>query len=113
MKRRRWLAWTIYVVWSCMTVAAMLVPTDRVPKVFWHGMDKVAHTAMFALTGALGQAAAPWVTLFVSLPLAVGLELIQKQLPHRTYDQVELYANVIGVVVGVLCLEMGKRLGRK
>ena len=113
MKKRRGLAWVLYAVWIALTVTALVVPTDRMPRLFWAGLDKVSHTAMFTVLGALGQAAAPWLTLLVSLPLAVGLELVQKKLPYRTYDTVELVANVVGVACGVACFELGSRLGRK
>jgi VanZ family protein len=110
--RRRRLSWALFAVWTCLVVAALLVPVDRMPKVFWRGLDKVSHTAMFTVMGTLAQAAAPWAALAVALPLAVGLELAQKRLPYRTYDNVELLANVIGVVVGLGLYETAVRLRR-
>lgn len=110
--KRRVIAWVLYLFWVGVTIAAMLLPADKLPKAFWTGLDKVTHTALFTVLGTLGQAATPWVTLLFSLPLAVGLELAQKRFSYRTYDKVELWANVIGVFVGVVCFEVGKRLGR-
>jgi len=112
MRGRRWLSWFLYALWIGIVVTALLVPTDRMPRIFWAGLDKVAHTAMFTVMGALGQAAAPWIALVISLSMAVGLELVQKSLPYRTYDTVELLANVTGVLVGVICFELGTRLRR-
>lgn len=111
--KRRGVSWVLYILWVGLTVAAMVVPTSRVPKVFWTGLDKVTHTAMFTVLGALGQAATPWLTLLFSLPLAVALELAQRRITYRTYDTVELLANVIGVLAGVVCFEVGRGLGRK
>ncbi len=106
------MTWIMYAAWITLTVIALVVPTERMPRLFWAGLDKVSHTVMFTVLGALGQAAAPWLTLFVSLSLAVGLELVQKKLPYRTYDTVELLANIIGVIAGVVCFELGSRLKR-
>lgn len=111
-RKRKLLRWLLFGAWTALVVVALVVPTDRMPKVFWRGLDKVAHTAMFTVMGTLAQAAAPWAAVGVALPLAVGLELAQKKLPYRTYDNVELLANVIGVAVGLALYEASTRLRR-
>ncbi len=110
--RGRRLSWLLFGAWTALVVAALVVPTDRLPRLFWQGLDKVAHTAMFTVMGTLAQAAAPWAGLVIALPLALGLELVQKRLPYRTFDRVELLANVIGVAVGLGLYEAAQRLRR-
>ena len=52
-----------------------------------------------AVTGTLAQAALPWVSLVATVPMAIGLELAQKRIPNRSYNRVELIANVLGVLL--------------
>lgn len=112
-RTRRWLAWVLLVVWTAVTAVTLTVPLDDAPKIMGRGFDKVAHTGMFTVMGVLAQAAAPWYSLLFTLPFGVGLEYLQKQLPHRTFDQVEVLANVIGIILGIVCFETATRLGRR
>jgi VanZ family protein len=112
-RNRRRLAWVLLVIWTVVTVVALTVPLDRPPKVIGSGFDKVAHTGMFTVMGVLAQAAAPWYSLLFTLPFGVGLEYLQKRLPHRDFDQVEVLANVVGIVLGIVCFETATRLRRR
>ena len=110
MRKGRKTAWVILTVWTVLTVAALSVPLGRESTLLRHGVDKVVHTGMFTVMGVLAQSAAPWYSLLLALPVAAGTELLQKKLPYRTYDRVELLANVVGVLVGVVCREAAVRL---
>ena len=102
----------LFAAWTALTCAALLLPLnfDRTP--VGPGFDKVAHTAMFAGLGALAQTAFPWLALMLTLPLATGLEYAQRFVPGRTFDRVDLYANLIGVLLGTLLAELSWRLRR-
>jgi hypothetical protein len=112
VKRGRRVAWVAFVVWVVLTTTALLVPMQQDRSLFGRGFDKVAHTGMFTVLGVLAQSALPWFSLIFTVPFAIGLEYAQKKVPHRTFDRVELYANVIGVVLGALCGEAAFRLRR-
>ncbi len=110
MRRGRRTAWVILAVWMVITIAALSLPLGRERLLPGGGFDKVIHTGLFTVMGVLAQAAAPWYSLLIVTPVAVGTELLQKKLPYRTYDSVELWANVIGLLVGVGCFEAADRL---
>lgn len=112
MKWGRGRTWVALVVWTAVTVAALSLPIGEPPRLVKRGLDKVVHTAMFTVMGVLAQAAAPWVALIGTVPVAAGIELLQKKLPHRTYDTVELLANIVGVLLGMVCYEVSIRLRR-
>jgi VanZ family protein len=68
---------------------------------------------MFTVMGALAQATLPWVSLVATVPAAAGLEYAQKRIPKRTYDRVELLANILGVVLGAGLFELATVLRRR
>lgn len=109
-RRRRRLAWVLFIGWTVLTCAAFLVPVGARRPLVGPGFDKVAHTAVFTGLGALAQTALPWASLLVTLPLAAGLEYAQRFVPRRTFDRVELYANLIGAGFGALLAEAAWRL---
>ena len=83
---------------------------EQPPRVVARGYDKVVHTSLFTVMGIAAQAAAPWISLAVTLPVAVGLELVQRQLPYRMYDNVDLLANLTGILLGLASFELSTRL---
>jgi hypothetical protein len=74
------------------------------------GFDKVIHTTLFTVMGIAAQAAAPWISLLVTGPVAVGLELVQKKIPGREFDTVDMLANITGIFLGLAAFELSKRL---
>jgi len=102
----------LFAAWTVLICAALLLPYDLDRTPVGPGFDKVAHTAMFTVLGVLAQAAFPWLSLLFILPLAVGLECAQRLVPGRTYDRVDLHANLIGVLLGTLLAESSWRLKR-
>lgn len=107
------MALALFLAWSGLVAAALLVVPVPERPIVGYGFDKVAHTAMFTVMGTLAQAAVPWVSLAVTVPVAAGLEYAQKRVPRRTYDRVELLANIIGVVLGAGLFELAQALRRR
>jgi VanZ family protein len=81
-------------------------------KMLNRGGDKIIHTTMFTVMGLSAQAAAPWVSLLVTGPFAIGLELVQKKIPGREYDVVDMLANITGIFLGLVAYELSTRLGK-
>jgi len=111
---RRQKAWTFLVVWIAITCIVLTAPLHlkRPPKYLERGFDKVVHTSLFTVMGIAAQAAAPWTSLLVTGPFAVGLELIQKRIPNREFDSSDMLANITGIFLGLAAFEMSKRLAR-
>jgi VanZ family protein len=109
-KIRHGRAWVFLVLWIAVTAVALTVPIKNPPKVIQRGGDKIVHTALFTVMGVAAQAAAPWVSLLVTVPIATGLELAQKTLPWREYNPVDMAANLVGIVLGLACFELSARL---
>ncbi len=107
---RRWRAWVFLVCWIAVTCFALTYPFKRGPKVIERGYDKVIHTALFTVMGISAQAAAPWISLLVTGPVAVGLELVQKKMPAREFDTVDMLANITGIFLGLFAFELSTRL---
>ncbi len=110
-KGRRGRAWLFLVCWIALTSFALTFPFRKGPKVLERGYDKVIHTSLFTVMGISAQAAAPWVSLLVTGPLAVGLELIQKRIPQRGFDVTDMLANITGIFLGLASYELSRRLG--
>jgi VanZ family protein len=103
-------AWVFLACWIVVTSVALTVPVTKAPKMVERGYDKVIHTALFTVMGIAAQAAAPWVSALITVPVAVGLELVQKHIPTRTYDAVDLLANLTGILLGLFSFELSSRL---
>lgn len=109
-KPRRLRAWLFLVLWIALTAALLTIPFDRTPQLVQRGYDKVVHTSLFTVMGIAAQAAAPWVSLGITIPVAVGLELVQQRIPNRTYSVVDMAANLTGIVLGLFAFELSSRL---
>lgn len=109
-KSRRTRAWVFLVCWIALTTFFLTFPFQRGPKVLERGFDKVIHTSLFTVMGISAQAAAPWISLLVTGPVAVGLELVQKRLPEREFSTVDMLANITGVFLGLASYELSRRL---
>ena len=111
-KGRRWRAWVFLVCWIALTCFALVYPFQKGPKILEHGYDKVIHTSLFTVMGISAQAAAPWISLLVTGPVAVGLELVQKKIPAREFDVVDMLANITGIFLGLFAYELSTRLAK-
>ena len=112
MGKRRGRAWVFLVCWIALTCFALTFPFPQGPKVLERGFDKVIHTSLFTVMGISAQAAAPWISLLVTGPFAVGLELVQKRIPGREYNVVDMLANITGIFLGLFAYELSTRLSR-
>lgn len=108
-KIHRGRAWLFLVIWVVITGVLLTVQFRKVPQVVEHGYDKVVHTALFTVMGIAAQAAAPFISLIITVPVAIGLEYVQKQIPYRTYDIVDMLANLTGILLGLVSFELSTR----
>jgi len=108
-KIRHGRAWFFLVVWIALTSVLLTVQFRKVPQPVQHGYDKVIHTSLFTVMGIAAQAAAPWVSLIITVPVAIGLEYVQKRIPYRTYDIVDMLANLTGILLGLVSFELSTR----
>ncbi|HTW90151.1 MAG TPA: hypothetical protein VMH22_00385 [bacterium] len=111
-KRGRGRAWVFLICWIALTCFLMTYPFRGGPSIIGRGYDKVIHTSLFTVMGLSAQAAIPWASLLIAAPLAVGLELIQKKIPARHYDIVDMMANATGMLLGIFAYELSTRLSR-
>jgi VanZ family protein len=101
----------LFVLWIVITIAALLLPTGKPPRLIQRGLDKTIHTGLFTIMGILGQAAFPWGSLLITVPLATGIEYIQRLIPTgREYSLVDLLSNLIGIGLGLIGYELASRL---
>jgi len=100
-----------FLFWIVITITALLVPTGKPSRLLQRGLDKTIHTGLFTIMGVLGQAALPWSSLLITVPLAVGTEYLQRVVvTNREYNPVDLLANLIGAVLGLICYEISHQL---
>jgi VanZ family protein len=111
-RARRGRAWVFLACWIALTSVLLTVPfhLKRTPEILERGGDKIIHTSLFTVMGIAAQAAAPWVSLLVTGPVATGLELIQKKIPGREFDMADMLANFVGIFLGLAGFELSKRL---
>jgi glycopeptide antibiotics resistance protein len=107
---RRGRAWLFLVLWIALTGFTLSVKIDRKPAFLERGGDKVVHVALFTVMGTLAQAAAPWASLLVTVPVGVGLEQAQRLMKWRIYSEIDMLANLCGALLGLACFELSQRL---
>lgn len=108
---KRKFARILFILWIIITITALLIPTGKPPRLIQRGLDKTIHTGMFTIMGILGQTAFPWGSLLITIPLATGIEYIQRILPTgREYNIVDLLSNLIGIGLGLIGYELSTRL---
>lgn len=111
MKSKRQLSQVLFVVWVIFTTVALLVPTPTPPRILRRGIDKTVHTSLFLVMGGLGQVALPWSGFGLTLPIAVGVEYLQRVVTKgRQFEVADIFANLIGLVLGVFLTELVTRL---
>jgi VanZ family protein len=113
-KGRRWRAWVFLVCWIALTCFSLTYNfhAGRMERMLDLGGDKIIHTTLFTVMGLSAQAAAPWISLLVTGPFAVGLEVVQKKIPGRQYDVVDMLANITGIFLGLAAFELSTRLNK-
>jgi VanZ family protein len=99
------------IVYTIVLTVASLINIDGVPKIGFSFDDKIYHFLAYVIFALL------WVTYIKNHPkinsvhittivliiFGIILELVQHRFnPNRTYDNLDLLANCLGVVVGML-----------
>ncbi len=101
----------LFILWIIITITALLIPTGKPHRLLQRGLDKTIHTGLFTIMGILGQAAFPWSSLLFTIPLAAGIEYLQRFVPTgREYNLVDLLSNLIGIGIGLFGYELSTRL---
>ncbi len=109
---RRGRAWLLLTLWIVITGITLSVRIERLPPLLERGGDKLVHVALFTVMGTLAQAALPWASVLITLPLGFGLEQAQRLLRWRNYSPIDLLANISGALLGLVCFELSQRLVR-
>jgi len=84
---------------------ALMTPGMGPPETF--GLDNMAHTAAFALLGAVGciawpsRPAAVWMMVWFAF-LAAATELAQSALPYRTGSLTDAASDILGAALGII-----------
>ena len=94
-------AWIIAML---AVLAATLAPVPKVPDLPTH-TDKLVHLACYLMLGALAVLAQrdprnSLVAAFAMVVFGIGIEIVQGQLPWRSFEWADIGANLTGVVVG-------------
>lgn len=105
------------ILWMAVIFILSSIPGPNLPILPFPGFDKLAHAGEYAVLG-LSLALAfekRWVIAFI-IGSAYGLldEIHQLFVPLREFDLLDLSSDIVGVVIGILCLLLLKkyRLGR-
>ncbi len=104
--RRRMMFWVAMLAVLVLSLMPVGVP---VPTTGW---DKTNHLLGFAVLALLGCWAYPRRTAAVLLGLlAYGglIEILQFMTPHRYAEWADLLADGLGIVIGALVAELGRR----
>jgi VanZ family protein len=102
--------------WTVLVLALLWMPTSGAPS-GGPGLDLLAHVVLFLVFALLWQKAVRHQktakVLVFGLLLALLTELIQETLPWpRTLEPLDLAADVVGLVLGVLAARLRWRNGR-
>jgi VanZ family protein len=122
----KWLFWG----WLIMVLVLNVVPlgneTNRSlsgNKIYQYRMDYVVHSLtflVFAWIWVLGKIKnVCWFKSYEVLKFggivfisALGLELLQILIPYRTFNPMDMMANLIGAILTMLCIFISHRLHR-
>ncbi|MEO0070978.1 MAG: hypothetical protein ABIK39_02700 [candidate division WOR-3 bacterium] len=111
MRSKRQLSQVLFALWVIFTTAALLLPTPTPPKMLRRGMDKTVHTSLFFVMGGLGQVALPYTCFGITIPIAVGVEYLQRVvIKDRQFEAADIFANLVGLLLGVFLTELVTRL---
>lgn len=114
----RWTVWERD-LFRLLTLLALLAgtwlavaPVDEVPTAHWN--DKLVHLLAFAVLAGLadfGWVRGPFVTRgMLLLGYGAVIELVQYQLPHRSFELLDLAADGLGVLLYISLVPLLRRL---
>lgn len=92
---------------------ATLVPTPDVAPTLYPGLDKIVHLCLFAGLGGIGAWSLPDRLIGVAvggMMFGLATELGQMLVPTRSFELLDLAADVAGVVLGILVSRWSPRL---
>ena len=122
----RWLFWGWLIVVLVLNVVPLGNETNRGlsgNKIFQFRLDYVVHSLtflVFAWIWVLGKInKVCWFESYVILKFggivfvsAVGIELLQIFIPYRTFNPMDMMANLFGAILTILCMFVSRRLHR-
>ena len=110
------IAWTIVIFWATLTPAESLPESGLFDFPFF---DKIAHFGLFVvfsylLSGALWHRAQVniakstrfFLAFTIAFVMSLLIEFLQKLIPGRDFEILDILANLAGTVVGFLVWEM-------
>lgn len=104
----RWLA----IVWTVIMLIGCLTPHSELPDELVNWNDKAQHIAIFALFALLWRLAGLKLATVAIAGIVFGalIEVLQYVLPiNRSADWVDLFADSIGVVLGLLLVPIAQK----
>lgn len=117
-KQARFVAW----LWTLLIFIGCLAPARTIPKVDVPLADKWVHFVMFGTFTFLVLCSSPQLRIGKMLQVAVLgiafgilIEFLQLSFPvlHRAYELLDIVADSIGAVLGVLLFSMGALVFKK
>ena len=107
-------------IWILIITVLSLMPSSNVPEISWGSrfqLDKIAHIILYSIyTWLLGRyLCRKWSSSIKMFILAFGItvvygvfmELLQYYLsPSRFFDMLDIIANIIGSIVGLIFLKI-------
>jgi VanZ family protein len=110
--KKLWIA----IGWLIFLFILLLTPGNNLPKEpkLFPSADKVVHFTLFLLLiilwgGVVGDLKKNWgkqrgllVIGIIGITLAIGLENLQKYVPHRSFDWGDMSVNLLGVITGLI-----------
>lgn len=105
----RWLA----IIWTVIMLIGCLTPHSELPDELVNWNDKGQHIAIFALFTLLWRLAGLKFTTVAITGLVFGalIEVLQYILPiNRSADWADLFADSIGVLVGMLLVPLAQKV---
>jgi len=126
MKRVKWLFWGWLIIVVVFNVIPLGKETNRSlngNKIYQFRLDYVVHSLtflFFAWIWVLGKIKdVCWFESYEVLKFggivfvsAVGVELIQIFVPYRTFNPMDMMANIFGAILTLICIFVSHRLHR-
>jgi membrane-bound lytic murein transglycosylase A len=84
---------------------ACLWPGDKLPQVSVNHFDKIVHFSMYFILGILLHQILEQkkrILFLVAILIGISIELLQTQVPFRSFELMDILANTIGAGVGIL-----------
>jgi VanZ family protein len=113
-RSRRWLhAWLPVLIWAAILFGLSSIPGAKIPNVRISYADKIVHGGLYGILGflcfrgslrtnKLGPGAAVLIAVSVALGYGLSDEVHQLFVPQRSFDLLDLAADVAGGSAGAL-----------